>query len=48
MVIACMIDALVAAVQEIGQLVDVPTPKIDLVLALIRERGRQAGLYTTA
>ena len=42
------IDALVAAVQEIGQLVDVPTPKIDLVLALIRERGRQAGLYTTA
>jgi 2-dehydropantoate 2-reductase len=39
------IDALVTAVQEIGRLVDVATPTIDTVLALIQERGRQAGLY---
>src|ERR1700755_3365171 len=39
------IDALITAVQEIGRLVGVPTPTIDVVLALIQERGRQAGLY---
>jgi 2-dehydropantoate 2-reductase len=39
------IDALVTAVQEIGRLVGVATPTIDVVLALIQERGRQAGLY---
>ena len=39
------IDALVTAVQEIGRLVDVATPMIDAVLALVQERGRQAGLY---
>ena len=39
------IDALVAAVQEIGRLAGVATPLIDAVLALVRERGRTAGLY---
>src|SRR5246127_793003 len=40
------IDALVTAVQEIGRLVNVATPTIDAVLALVQERGRQAGLYS--
>ena len=36
------IDALVSAVQELGRLVDVPTPTIDVVLALVRQRGQVA------
>jgi 2-dehydropantoate 2-reductase len=39
------IDALVTAVAEMGRLVDVPTPTIDTVLALIRLRARVAGCY---
>lgn len=39
------IDALVTAVQEMGQLVEVPTPTIDTVLALVQQRGSKAGLY---
>lgn len=39
------IDALVTAVQEMGRLVDEPTPTIDAVLALIRQRARVAGTY---
>ena len=39
------IDALVTAVQELGRLVQVETPTIDAVLALVQERGRTAGLY---
>ena len=39
------IDALVTVVQELGRLVDVPTPPIDVVLALIQQRGRVAGTY---
>ena len=39
------IDALVTAVQELAQLTGVATPVIDTVLALVRERGRRAGLY---
>jgi 2-dehydropantoate 2-reductase len=39
------IDALITAVQELGRLVGVATPAIDVVLALVQERGRQAGLY---
>ena len=39
------IDALVTAVQELGQLTDTPTPTIDIVLALIRLRAKTAGLY---
>ncbi|HEX3950514.1 MAG TPA: 2-dehydropantoate 2-reductase [Steroidobacteraceae bacterium] len=40
------IDALVGAVQELGRLVQVNTPVIDAVAALIKERARAAGLYT--
>ena len=36
------IDAIVTAVQEMGRLVDVPTPTIDLVLALLRQRAEAA------
>lgn len=39
------IDAIVTAVQELGRLTGKTTPTIDLVLALIQERGYQAGLY---
>ena len=39
------IDALVTAVQELGRLVEVPTPTIDVVLALIQQRGESAGTY---
>ncbi len=39
------IDALVTVVQELGQLTEVPTPRIDIVLALIQQRARSAGLY---
>lgn len=39
------VDALITAVQELGRLVAVATPTIDTVLALVQERGRQAGLY---
>ena len=40
------IDALVGVVQELGRLVQIATPVIDAVLALIKERARGAGLYT--
>ena len=39
------IDALVTAVQELGRLTEVPTPVIDIVLALVRQRARLAGCY---
>ena len=39
------IDALVTAVKELGQLVSVRTPTIDVVLALIQQRARSAGTY---
>ena len=39
------IDALLGVVQEMGRLVGAPTPTIDVVLALIQQRGHQAGLY---
>ena len=39
------IDPLVTVVQEMGQLVGVPTPTIDVVLALVRQRARTAGLH---
>lgn len=39
------IDALVGSVQELGRVTDTPTPTIDSVLALIKLRGRSAGLY---
>jgi 2-dehydropantoate 2-reductase len=39
------IDALVTVVQELGRLVDVPTPTIDVVLALTQQRAAVAGIY---
>lgn len=39
------IDALVTAVQELGRLVDVATPTIDVILALVQQRARLAGCY---
>jgi 2-dehydropantoate 2-reductase len=39
------IDALVTAVQEMGRLVDIPTPTIDTVLALVVMRARMAGRH---
>ena len=39
------IDALVTAVADMGRLVEVPTPAIDSVLALVRLRARVAGCY---
>ncbi len=42
------IDALVTVVQEFGRLTGVPTPMIDAVLALIRERERCAAAAASA
>ncbi len=39
------IDALVGAVQELGQLVEVATPTIDAVLGLVRRLAREQGCY---
>jgi 2-dehydropantoate 2-reductase len=39
------IDALVTAVQEMGRVVEVPTPTIDVVLSLVQQRARVAGCY---
>ncbi len=39
------IDALVAAVAELGRLTDVATPTLDTVLALVQQRARLAGCY---
>jgi 2-dehydropantoate 2-reductase len=39
------IDALLGAAVELAQLVNVPTPNCDAVLALVRQRARLAGCY---
>ena len=39
------IDAMLGVVKELGELVGVATPIIDLVLALVRQRARVAGCY---
>jgi 2-dehydropantoate 2-reductase len=39
------IDAIVAAVSEIGAIVGQPTPAIDMVLGLTRQRAIEAGCY---
>ncbi|HCU88812.1 MAG TPA: oxidoreductase [Gammaproteobacteria bacterium] len=39
------IDAVITAVQELGRLVDIATPTIDIVLALVQTRAREAGCY---
>lgn len=44
---AMEIDALVTAVQEMGDLVGIDTPYIDTVLGLIQQRGRSMGVYPT-
>jgi 2-dehydropantoate 2-reductase len=42
---AIEIDALVSSVHELGLLTQVPTPCVDILLALGQERARQAGIY---
>ncbi len=42
---AIEIDALVSAVQEMARLCDIATPAIDTVLALVKQRAREAGCY---
>jgi len=32
-------------VQEMGKLTGIPTPTLDVVLALVVQRAKQAGLY---
>ncbi len=39
------IDALVTVIQEMARLVGVPTPILDVVLALVQQRGRVADTY---
>jgi len=39
------IDALVAAVSEMGALLEIETPTINTILALVRQRARVAGCY---
>lgn len=38
------IDPLVTVVQEMGRLLDMPTPTLDVVLALVRQRAAMAGV----
>jgi 2-dehydropantoate 2-reductase len=42
---AIELDALLSVVQEMGRLVDVGTPTIDIVLSLAKQMGRVAGVY---
>jgi 2-dehydropantoate 2-reductase len=42
---AMEIDPLVTVVQEMGRLAEIPTPTIDVVLALVQQRARVAALY---
>lgn len=42
---ALEIDPLVTVVQEMGRLAEIPTPTIDVVLALVQQRARVAALY---
>jgi len=44
---ALEVDALLTVVQEMGRLVDVESPHIDSVLALIQQLGSTQGLYPT-
>jgi 2-dehydropantoate 2-reductase len=39
------LDALLTAVQEMGQITGVKTPYIDAVLALVQQMGEVAGVY---
>ncbi len=42
---AMEIDALVGVVSEMGRLVGVPTPTIDMILGLVIQRAREAGCH---
>jgi 2-dehydropantoate 2-reductase len=42
------LDPIVGAVQELGRLNSVPTPTIDTILALARQKAELAGCYSTA
>jgi 2-dehydropantoate 2-reductase len=42
---AMEIDPMVGAVAELGDLTDIDTPTIDLILGLVRQRARLAGCY---
>ena len=42
---AMEIDALVTAVKEMGEITGLPTPHIDIVLALVTQLGRSTGTY---
>ncbi len=42
---AMEIDPLVTVVQELGRLTGLPTPTLDVVLALVRQRAKIAGLH---
>jgi 2-dehydropantoate 2-reductase len=44
---AMEIDALVTAVQEMGQITGHPTPVLDVVLGLVQQLGMNHGLYPT-
>jgi 2-dehydropantoate 2-reductase len=44
---ALEVDALLTAVQEMGQLAHIKTPYIDAVLALVQQMGRSKGVYPT-
>jgi 2-dehydropantoate 2-reductase len=39
------LDALVCSVLELARRLDVPTPKMDMVAALVRMQGQVLGLY---
>ena len=39
------IEALVTAVQELGRMTGQPTPTVDIVLALVRQRAKLAGVF---
>ena len=41
------IDALLTSVQEMGRLVGVETPYIDMVLGLVQQLGRSLKIYPT-
>ncbi|MCS0497654.1 2-dehydropantoate 2-reductase [Ancylobacter mangrovi] len=43
---AMEIDPLVTVVQEMGRLAGIPTPTIDVVLSLVRQRAQIAGCYS--
>lgn len=45
---AVELDPIVGAVQELGRLNSVPTPTIDTILALARQKAELAGCYSTA